>query len=386
MERILITGGAGFIGSSLALALLEKGCEVRVLDNLNPQVHGNTGSSYLYNLIKGKAECIIGDVRNVSDITKALRGADVVIHLAAETGTGQSMYEIVRYVETNDVGTATLLDHIVNTKNKVRKLIIASSRAVYGEGKYKCDIHGIVYPRNRLKKNLLAGKFECLCPICGKDIKVLPTDEESKIQPNSIYGLTKYQQEAMAILTGNAVGLPVVAFRMQNVYGPGQSLSNVYTGILSIFSSLIRSGTSLNIFEDGQESRDFIYLSDIVEAFLLAIDDIADQSQIYNLGSGVPINIKEVAQTLTAGFLSNIDCIVTGLFRLGDIRHIYADTDKIKKILGFAPKISFKEGIGNYIKWVNEQNNLIDTAAFPKSIQEMQRKNLLFKASSLKSE
>ncbi|MGU5542646.1 NAD-dependent epimerase/dehydratase family protein, partial [Aeromonas hydrophila] len=256
-ERILITGGAGFIGSNLALKLIAEGHSVTVLDNLSPQIHGdNPDLSPLYISIKDKVTFIKGTVESQDDWLKALVGIDTVVHLAAETGTGQSMYQIKRYSDVNVGGSAIFLDLLANQKHSIKKMVIASSRSIYGEGKYHCQQHGVVYPTARLDATMQQGDFNVKCPVCDLDVELMATDEDSKIHPSSIYGVTKQVQEQMFLITGNSLGIDTVALRFQNVYGAGQSLSNPYTGILSIFSTRIKNGNDINIFEDGEESRD----------------------------------------------------------------------------------------------------------------------------------
>ena len=265
MKKILITGGAGFIGSNLALKLVKENYEVTVLDNLSTQIHGEDPekTSPLYNSIKNKVKFILGDVQEKETLENCIKNQDIIVHLAAETGTGQSMYQIEKYCNVNIKSTAILLDILTNSKHQTKKLIVASSRAIYGEGKYSCKEHGIVYPNARNDYDLLNKDFECKCPICGLNLNLLPTSEDSKIHPTSIYGITKQNQEQMVLTVCNSIGISAIAYRYQNVYGPGQSLSNPYTGILSIFSTQIRNGNDINIFEDGEESRDFVGMVDV---------------------------------------------------------------------------------------------------------------------------
>ena len=270
MNNILITGGAGFIGSNLTQKLVKKGFKVTILDNLSKQIHGKNQNSTLYSSIKDIATFIKGDVCNKSDWQKALRNQDAVIHLAAETGTGQSMYEISRYNEVNILGTTHLLDILANENHTIKKMIIASSRSIYGEGKYLCKNDGVVYPNQRQDIDMANGKFNLVCFKCNEPLQLLATDEHSKIHPSSIYGITKQHQEQMILLIGKSLNIPAVALRYQNVYGPGQSLNNPYTGILSIFSTRLLNGNGIDIYEDGQESRDFVFIDDVVSATILA--------------------------------------------------------------------------------------------------------------------
>ena len=373
--KVLISGGAGFIGSNLALKLIDKGYEVVLLDNLSRQIHGdNPEDSYTYNLIKNKCELIVGDVTNFEDWRKSLKGVDVVVHLAAETGTGQSMYEINKYVDVNIGGTAKLMEVITNEANQVKKVVVAASRAVYGEGKFQCEEHGIVYPESREDQDMSRGDFEVKCPICNQNVEMLPTDEESKLHPTSVYGHTKQSQEELCMIVGKSINLPVVAFRFQNVYGPGQSLKNPYTGILSIFSTRIKNGNDLNIFEDGLETRDFVYIEDITDSITLGIENDNANFQSFNVGSGEKIDVLTVANTLKEKYGSNVNINVSGNYRLGDIRHNLGDLTKIRTLLGYEPKVKFTEGISNFVDWVEKQN--VESDNYEASIEEMKKKGL----------
>ena len=374
-NKVLITGGAGFIGSNLALKLLDKGYQVTVLDNLSPQIHGEDASkSPLYNAIKEKVHFIKGSVLSYDDWKLALNGVDVVVHLAAETGTGQSMYEIEKYTDVNIKGTSIFLDILANETHSVKKMVVASSRSIYGEGKYRCAEHGIVYPSERIDADMAKGDFECKCPHCGADVELLPTDETSLIHPSSIYGITKQVQEQMFLVMGKSLGIPAVAFRYQNVYGAGQSLSNPYTGILSIFSTRIKNGNPITIFEDGLESRDFVYVDDVVDATILGIEKEEANYQVFNVGLGEAVDVLRVANTLRQAYGADVEISVSGNYRLGDIRHNYADLTKILTRLGFEPKVSFEEGIARFTAWVNQQEVQQDT--YEKSVEEMKAKGL----------
>ncbi|MEH6535953.1 MAG: SDR family NAD(P)-dependent oxidoreductase [Psychroserpens sp.] len=376
-KNILITGGAGFIGTALSLTLIGKGYKIRVLDNLSEQIHGSIPEkSHLFNLIKDEVEFIKGDVRNRQDWLKALQGQHMVVHLAAETGTGQSMYEIEKYTDVNIKGTSILLDILANHKDhSVEKIIIASSRSIYGEGKYQCIQHGIVYPKERKESDMLQKDFNVKCPICNTNAGLLATDELSKIHPSSIYGLTKQVQEEMCMIAGKSLNVPVVAYRYQNVYGPGQSLSNPYTGILSIFSTRIKNNNEINIFEDGEESRDFVYIQDVVDATILGIEKDEANYNVYNVGSGVQTSVLDVIRNLTKEYNANINYTISGNFRLGDIRDNYADLSKITIDLGFKPKVSFEQGIKLFCQWVSNQE--IQSDQYSKSFEEMKNKGLL---------
>jgi dTDP-L-rhamnose 4-epimerase len=377
MRKILITGGAGFIGSNLSLKLLSRGYQVRVLDNLSPQIHGANPdvTSPLYISIKDKVEFFKGDILNKKDLEEALSGQDAVIHFAAETGTGQSMYEIKKYCDVNVGGTAQLLDILTNQKHTIQKIVVASSRAIYGEGKYECNEHGVVYPDERKDVDMRNGDFECKCPVCNQKVTLLLTSEESKIHPSSVYGITKQNQEQMTLTVGKAIGVPAVAFRYQNVYGPGQSLSNAYTGILSIFSTLILNGKDLNIFEDGKESRDFIYIDDVVEATMLGLETEKANNLTFNIGTGVSVSVNTVADLLMENYSRQRKSKITGNYRIGDIRHNLADISLARNVLKFEPFFSFDQGIENFTSWVKMQT--IESSGFERSFQEMQLKGLL---------
>ena len=373
--KVLISGGAGFIGSNLALKLMDRGYEVVLLDNLSQQIHGeNPEESYTYNLVRDKCELIVGDVTKFEDWRRALKSVDIVVHLAAETGTGQSMYEINKYVDVNIGGTAKLMEVITNEINQVKKVVVAASRAVYGEGKFQCEEHGIVYPESREDLDMSRGDFEVKCPICNQNVEMLPTDEESKLHPTSVYGHTKQSQEELCMIVGKSINLPVVAFRFQNVYGPGQSLKNPYTGILSIFSTRIKNGNDLSIFEDGLETRDFVYIEDITDSIILGIEHDNANFQSFNVGSGEKIDVLTVAKTLKEKYGSNVNINVSGNYRLGDIRHNLGDLTKIRSLLGYEPKVKFTEGISNFVDWVEKQN--VESDNYEASIEEMKKKGL----------
>lgn len=376
MYNILITGGAGFIGSNVALKLLSKGYNVTVLDNLSKQIHGEDPekTSPLYLSIKDKVNFINGSVTSREDWMKALDGQDAVIHLAAETGTGQSMYEIEKYVKTNIGGTSLLLDILTNAKHKVKRVLVAESRAIYGEGKYQCPKCGDVYPLERKDEDMAHGFFECKCPKCGGKIILKATTEDSAIHPSSVYGIAKQVQGQLVHLICKSIGVEAVSFRYQNVYGPGQSLSNPYTGILSVFSTQIKNHHSLNIFEDGKESRDFVYIDDVVDATILGMEVPEANGHVFNIGTGIATDVQTVAQTLCDKYNIHVPIIVSGNYRLGDIRHNYADISLARKILGFSPKWSFSDGVSQFTKWVNKQEVCEDK--YDTSIQEMKNKGL----------
>ena len=375
IKNVLITGGAGFIGSNLALKLIEKGYKVTVLDNLSPQIHGDnpTETSPLYLSIKDKVRFIQGTVTSKEDWEKALEGQDAIVHYAAETGTGQSMYEVEKYVDVNINGTALMLNLLVNGSYNVKKVVVASSRSIYGEGKYISKELGAVYPTQRESIHMDQGDFEVKYPNSSA-LTLVGTDEESKIHPSSVYGITKQNQEQMVLTVCPTVGIAGVAFRYQNVYGPGQSLKNPYTGILSIFSTQIKNGNNINIFEDGLESRDFVYIDDVVDATILGLEKEEANNQVFNVGTGVATNVLTVANELVKNFGVDIPIKISGNYRLGDIRHNYADLTKINRLLGFNPKVSFEAGLKKFAEWVNTQE--VQEDKYQKSIDEMKAKGL----------
>jgi dTDP-L-rhamnose 4-epimerase len=373
-KNILITGGAGFIGSRLALELLAKGYYVTILDNLSPQIHGDDPitTSPLYGSIKDRVRFFHGSVTLRQCWLKALDGVETIVHLAAETGTGQSMYEIEHYSAVNISGTALMLDILANTTHGVRKVVVASSRAIYGEGRYLDENGNYVYPYTRTEEFLGKGDFECKWN--GRSVRLVATDEESKIHPTSVYGITKQVQEQMVMNVCPTIGIAPVAFRYQNVYGPGQSLSNPYTGILSIFSTRIKNGNPINIFEDGKESRDFVYIDDVVDATIRGIERNEANGEVFNIGTGVATDVLTVARTLIEKYGADVELNVSGNYRLGDIRHNYADISKARKLLGFEPKWSFWHGIAAFAQWVDGQTVQEDN--YDRSIEEMKRKGL----------
>lgn len=376
-RKVLISGGAGFIGSNLALHLLEHGYEVTVLDNLSEQIHGADAetTSPLYRSIKDKVRFIKGTVTSVDDWKKAIADNEVIVHLAAETGTGQSMYQVSKYVDVNIGGTAIMLDLLANHKTNVKKVVIASSRAIYGEGKYISKELGVVYPEHRTAALMDAGNFEVTYPGATSPLQLTATDEESKIHPSSVYGITKYNQEQMVMTVCSSIGIAAVAFRYQNVYGPGQSLSNPYTGILSIFSTLIKNNKPINIFEDGKESRDFVFIDDVVNATFLGIEKDEANGQVFNVGTGVATTVEEVASLLVEYYNVKVPLQISGNYRLGDIRHNYADISKIERTLSFKPSVDFKTGLKKFTEWVNGQQ--VQSSKYEESIREMKAKGLM---------
>jgi dTDP-L-rhamnose 4-epimerase len=355
-EKVLITGGLGFIGLTLARTLVQRGVTVRLLDNLSPQIHGPVPQPELGELlVEPQVEVMRGDVRRRQDWVLALHEVDSVVHLAAETGTGQSMYRIGDYTSTNVLGTALLLDVLANDHHQVTKLLLASSRSVYGEGTYRCAGCGLVYPPIRSLDNLQAGQWEPLCPSCCGPIHPVATPEIARTSPASVYAATKLAQEDLVRIAANALGIPFLIFRLQNVYGEGQSLNNPYTGILSIFSNRIRQGKVISLFEDGQESRDFVHVSDVSEAMALGLESDGGDGLTMNVGSGRQVSVHTIARSLQRQFTESSTLVVSGQYRLGDIRHNFADISAIGQALGFSPRVSLEEGIARFVRWVKMQ-------------------------------
>ncbi len=380
-KKIVVTGGAGFIGSHLVDSLIQRGHRVRVLDNLDSQVHGTSAAGKPLHL-HPEAEFIYGDVLNEADVKRAIDGMEIIFHQAAVVGVGQSMYQIARYVMANTLGTAQLMDFLVNHKNSIQKVIVAASMSSYGEGAYACEVCGVVYPPPRPETQMAIGDWEVHCPQCRKHppLSPIPTPEDKPQQVHSIYALTKKNQEEIALMIGRTYRLPVVALRYFNVYGPRQSLSNPYTGVAAIFMSRIKNGNPPIIYEDGLQTRDFVSVHDIVKANILAMERDEADYQVFNVGSGVPITIREVATTL-AELYAPIASIggeviqpqITNQFRKGDVRQCYAAISKIRKRLGFSADVSFERGMMELVRWA-ESAHAEDK--FELATQELKAKGL----------
>jgi dTDP-L-rhamnose 4-epimerase len=371
-ERVLVTGGAGFIGSHLVDRLVEVGYRVRILDALLPQVHGDGGPRS----VNREAEFQQGDVRNAETVRKALTQVDVVVHFAAAVGVGQSMYEIEHYSSVNVLGTATLLEALMKGAHRPRRMLVASSMSIYGEGLYQCEGCGPQSPAPRPVSQLDRHDWAVRCPTCEKPMESLPTPETKAVVPTSIYALGKRDQEEMMLLLGRSLGIPTVALRFFNVYGERQALSNPYTGVGAIFSSALLNGQRPLVFEDGLQERDFIHVSDVVAACMLAIerDDVGDI--VVNIGTGRATNLLTLTALLRRHIAraEGIEPEAVGRFREGDIRSCYADVRRARELLGFSAQVPLEEGVKELTAWVLAQSS-VDRAR--EALEELQRYRLL---------
>ena len=342
-RQVLITGGAGFVGSHLADGLLAAGHKVRVLDDLTPQVHGNGAPDYL----SPDVELVVGDVRDPNLLREVLQGVDVIFHFAATVGVGQSMYEISRYMSVNTQGTAELLQAVLDTKMKLEKLVVASSMSIYGEGQYACaDCGKPAFPPVRPVAQLRASEWELHCTACNGVLKPVPTNENKPSEINSVYALSKRDQEELCLIFGRTYGLPVTALRFFNIYGTRQALSNPYTGVAAIFAARLINGQAPLVFEDGEQMRDFVSVHDIVRANMLAMESPASDGAVINIGCGQPITIRQVAEILARSLgMEHLAPIITQKYRAGDIRHCFADLTRARTLLGYEPRVTHEEGL-----------------------------------------
>lgn len=349
--HILVTGGAGFIGSHTIDYLLARGHTVRVLDTLIPQVHGQDQQRPAY--LDPRAELLIGCVEDPQAISQALEGIESVIHLASAVGVGQSMYHIVSYCTTNVIGTATLLQAIIDRKLQLKSFVVAASMSVYGEGRYRTPEGHLVSPLVRSDAQLRAGKWE-LQDAAGHALQPVPTDEQKPLHPTSVYAINKRDQEEMCLCVGAAYGIPTTALRLFNVYGSRQALSNPYTGAAAIFCARLLNNRPPLIFEDGQQRRDFVHVQDVARAMVAAAEQPVPGEAI-NIGSGEKLSVKEIAEMLAQAMNKDIQPHVLGKYRRGDIRHCFADITKAKRLLAWEPTRTFRQGITDLVQWVQSQ-------------------------------
>lgn len=347
-NKVLVTGGAGFIGSHVVELLLSQGHDVRVYDKLVEQVHGGNGPRY----VPADAEFVQADISDRDALQRAMRGVETVVHLAAEVGVGQSMYEIDRYVQANTGGTGVLLDILANEAHTVGRIVVASSMSIYGEGRYVCSTDGAVAPPLRTNQQLADGDWEPHCPSCGQTLEARPTDEAKPLHPTSVYAISKMDQELLCLSFGAAYDLDVVALRYFNAYGPRQALSNPYTGVAAIFSGRLLNHKAPLVFEDGLQKRDFVHVRDIARATVLAMASTRASGHAVNVGAGQPMTIADVARTLAGKLDLALEPEITGKFRSGDIRHCWADTTVAAELLGYTPEIGFEDGMAELVDWL----------------------------------
>jgi len=345
-SKVLVTGGAGFIGSFTIDSLIKRGYRVVAFDNFEPQVHTGRLPRYL----NPEAEFISGDVRDIEALKKAIKGVDAVIHLAAMVGVGQSMFQVKRYVDVNSGGTANLLDVLANNPHTVKKIVVASSMSIYGEGRYQTKDGRNVEASERTEADLANRRWDLHDHKTGEPLIPKPTDEEKPLRCASIYAITKKNQEEQVLVFGRAHGIPSVALRYFNTYGPRQSLNNPYTGVAAIFLNGIKTGKGLLIFEDGNQQRDFVSVHDIVQANVLALEKREADHDVFNVGSGTPISIKALGEAVIKAYGKTVPVEVTGKYRKGDIRHCYADITKIRTKLGYEPKVKMADGLKELIE------------------------------------
>lgn len=350
--NVLVTGGAGFIGSHLVAQLLTRGHRVTVLDALVSQVHDAAPAPQF---LARDVEFIHGDVRDENAWQRALPQIDAIIHLAAEVGVGQSMYEITRYVDANTRGTALMWQALTQTRTRVLKVVVASSMSIYGEGAYECSQHGRIAPPPRGEAQLRARDWELHCPECGAILTPRATAENKPLAPASTYAITKRDQEELSLVLGRTYDIPTVALRFFNVYGSRQALSNPYTGAIALFGARLKNGEPPLVYEDGKQLRDFIHVSDIVRALVLALETPRGDGHAFNVGTGQPRSILEVAQTLVQVTGVNRAPQITAQFRAGDIRHCFADSTRLRDTYNFEPQCAFADGVREWWQWAERE-------------------------------
>ena len=352
MSVVLVTGGAGFIGSHLVDALLEGGERVRVLDSLDPLAHPDGRPSHL----SAEAELIVGDLRDPATVERALGGVDRVFHLGGVVGNGESMMNARRAVDHNAAGTATLLEAVIERRDRIRRLVAASSMVVYGEGSYRCRVHGLVHPSLRPPERLHRREWEPRCPDCAEPMDPVPTREDAPLRPTSVYGITKRDQEELVLVLGRAYGLETVALRYLNVYGPRQALANPYTGVAAIFAARVLNGRPPLVFEDGRQLRDLVHVRDVVAATSAAMEAPAAAGCAINVATGRRVRVLELARLVAAAPGSDVVPNVTGEYRAGDIRHCFADVSRARELLGFEATVTLERGLPELAAWVAGQS------------------------------
>ena len=378
MKKILITGGAGFIGTQLCHELKFSNFHITVIDSLVPQVHGLKSGSTI-EIFKKKFpnfHFIHADINDTNCLVKALDGVDIIVHLASETGTAQSMYELKKYYTSNVVGTASLCEAIARSHTKPQRVILSSSRAVYGEGMYTCEKDGEIFPGPRLTRSLINKEYDCTCPKCGHTIVATPTPETAQLNPSSQYGISKYTQECILELTSKTYDFDLIILRLQNVYGPGQSLSNPYTGVLAAFYNSFLFDKEIEIYEDGKSIRDFIYISDVINVFKKIIGSESVNSNTYNVGSGVGLKMEEIIVLMQKILNKPIKYKISGKARAGDIRSNFADISKIVNDINFLPLVTFEMGFSLFFDWAKE--HLVTDNKLSDSLLELKRNKLLY--------
>jgi dTDP-L-rhamnose 4-epimerase len=352
VSRVLVTGGAGFIGSHLVDALLAAGEEVRILDNLDPLAHPS-GEPPAH--LPAEAELIVGDLRSREDVERALADVDRVFHLGGIVGNGESMVNVRKAIDSNPGGTATLLEAVIARRDRIRRVVVASSMVVYGEGTYRCGEHGLVTPGLRPVAQLRERCWEPACPHCGRETTPEPVREDATLRPVSVYGISKRDTEELALVLGEAYGFEAVALRYLNVYGPRQALGNPYTGVAAIFSARLLAGRAPRVFEDGEQIRDLVHVSDIVAATRLAMEAERAPGHAFNVATGRRMRIAELAAQLCERLAPELEPEITGEFRAGDIRHCFADTSRAAELLGFEARVRFEDGLPELLEWVGGQ-------------------------------
>ncbi len=377
--NILLLGGAGFIGVATANALQRAGHTVVVADNFDPQIHGaDFRQSPTFRRLAPGIEWHRADVRNAAATGALLAQAEAVYFFAAGTGTGQSMYQIQRYCDVNVMGAAVFAELLAQHRERLRRVVFSSSRAVYGEGAYACREHGRVFPAGRTMPALRAGAWEPVCPQCGGSAEPLASMEDDPAGPVSIYGLTKYAQEQLLVQTCRSLAIPLVALRYQNVYGPGQSLANPYTGILGLFTQVLGAGGEVNVFEDGRATRDFVHVDDVVHFNLRALECAAEEPLVLNVGSARRVTLVQIVEALAAALGVELRSRVTGDFRAGDIRHAAADLTRLHATLGARDFIEFEAGARELVAWIRGQGTgPMTVGTYENSLDEMRRAGLL---------